>query len=601
MAKISNLEAALAYLERGWHPFPVGTFRKEKKDRKPLISWKPYQTKAPTEQEVREWWTKWPEAGIGLATGSISNLVVVDLDARSGADMDLSKWPETYTVSSPGGAHLYFTHPGKPVKNSAGKLGPGIDVRGDGGFIIAPPTIRGDGGEYVTAYDAVLAPYPGKQTDYDFDVDQMVLSEVPTWFDELLEKGAPEGQRNESLVRLSGSMAARSVPEQRALAELLDWAGRCTPALDRTDVIDVVRRIYVAERQKRAVKKLDDSKKKFIDLMPLPAFVAEFGGYKVDWIVENWIPAASIGFMVSPPECYKSWLSGDIAVGVATGKPLLGSYPVTRTGPVIVIQQEDHFGQTANRYTVQSGEALTTDDSGAERLYIQVGRDFHFGNPKAVAELREVIEEIRPVLVVIDPLYAVVDCGDHMVRAPQQMKCLKHLRDEFGVCFLLVHHAGKSKEINFDRERSLGSQLLNAFVEFGVQAAKLDETTTLAKRHFKMASPPEPTKIQWVINTVQETPVYAPSTTDLSFEAFEALVTNANNKKAKGGDAGPVEFERDEERADTVLALLQQGKATAGQLAKKCKYNPDEIKQELSMLAVDGYIKHAGKGVYVVV
>lgn len=598
MSKISNLDAALDYLARGWHPFPVATFRADKKKRNPLIKWKPYQTKKPTEEEVREWWAEWPDAGIGLATGSIPNLVVVDLDERSGADMDLTRWPETYTVRSPGGAHLYFTHPGKPVKNSAGKLGPGIDVRGDGGFIIAPPTVRGDGGSYLTAYDAPLAKYPGKPSSDDFNVDDIVLTAVPSWFDELIEKGAPEGQRNDSLVKLAGSMAARSVPRERALAELMEWGDRCAPPMERTDVIDVVRRIYLAERQKRAVKKLDENRKKFIDLMPLPDFVKEYGGYKVDWIVENWIPAASIGFMVSPPECYKSWLSGDIAVGVAVGKPLLGNYPVTRTGPVIVIQQEDHFGQTANRYTVQSGEALGTEDSGAERLYIQVGRDFHFGNPKAVKELREVIEEIRPVLVVIDPLYAVVDCGDHMVRAPQQMKCLKHLRDEFGVCFLLVHHAGKSKEINFDRERSLGSQLLNAFVEFGVQVAKLDETTTLAKRHFKMASPPEPTKIQWVINTVAETPVYAPATVDLSFDQFEQIVAQANSKKSAGPEAAKLTIERDTEMTDMILHLLAQAKATAGQLAKKCDYTAEQIKRELSELANEGYVKHTGKGVY---
>ena len=70
-------------------------------------------------------------------------------------------------------------------------------------------------------------------------------------------------------------------------------------------------------------------------------YMAYHGGNQVSWLVQDWLPEATIGFVVAPPGSSKTWLAFDMAVSVAAGAPFLGEYPVQRTGPVLVIQQED--------------------------------------------------------------------------------------------------------------------------------------------------------------------------------------------------------------------------------------------------------------------
>ncbi len=77
------LEAALDYLSRGWSILPVS------QDKRPLRPWAEFQTRRPTEAEVRGWYAKWPSAGVGIVCGKISGHIVVDVDPRAGGDITL--------------------------------------------------------------------------------------------------------------------------------------------------------------------------------------------------------------------------------------------------------------------------------------------------------------------------------------------------------------------------------------------------------------------------------------------------------------------------------------------------------------------------------
>lgn len=111
--------------------------------------------------EIRQYWRRWPGAAIGLPTGAVNGLFVVDVDTPDGHDHDGREslirlevqhgaLPRTSMAESPTGSrHYYFKQPPDvTIPCSASKLGPGIDVRGDGGFVIAPPSVRPDHGEY---------------------------------------------------------------------------------------------------------------------------------------------------------------------------------------------------------------------------------------------------------------------------------------------------------------------------------------------------------------------------------------------------------------------------------------------------------------------
>jgi hypothetical protein len=144
---------ALSYAQLGWSVVPAAIASK-----RALVPWKPWQQTPADLDQVRAWWHRWPRANVAVITGRVSNLVVLDLDTRHDGWASLAKLEATYgavpdaaTVETPsGGLHLYLRHPGGRVANSAGRLGDGLDTRGDGGLALAPPSRR-YGGAYAWA------------------------------------------------------------------------------------------------------------------------------------------------------------------------------------------------------------------------------------------------------------------------------------------------------------------------------------------------------------------------------------------------------------------------------------------------------------------
>jgi bifunctional DNA primase/polymerase-like protein len=146
---------------------------------------------------VKRWWRRWPLANVGVRTGAASGLVVIDIDPAHGgletirrlhAEHPLPRGLRVRTGS--GGWHLYFAHPGHRISNSAGTvLGPGVDVRGDGGYVIAPPSGHVSGGEYRW-------------------VGQWELPELPTHLSELLRPADPSPPRRREPIRIDKALSA---------------------------------------------------------------------------------------------------------------------------------------------------------------------------------------------------------------------------------------------------------------------------------------------------------------------------------------------------------------------------------------------------------
>ncbi len=139
------LNAALEYLKLEWNVIPVGANKRPPEG----FSWKQYQTERVTEAHVREWWTRYPNFGIAVITGKISGIIVLDVDTKHKRDPKDFDIPATVTArTQSGGWHYYFRYPGEHIPNSGGKLfGEGVDVRGDGGYAVLPPT-KGENGSY---------------------------------------------------------------------------------------------------------------------------------------------------------------------------------------------------------------------------------------------------------------------------------------------------------------------------------------------------------------------------------------------------------------------------------------------------------------------
>lgn len=192
--------------------------------------------------QVEGWWMETPDANLGLLTGASTGLVVLDVDPRHGGDVSLlalqrefGPLPKTLRVKTGGdGEHYYFRHPGHELRNKT-DIRKGLDLRGDGGYIVAPPSIHASQKNYL----------------WDGECDQ--LAELPRWLLNLLQKNTKqppkkrldnqmsEGSRNTSLLSIGGSLSARGLPHSQ-IASTLAFLNQttCQPPLDASEVQQIV-------------------------------------------------------------------------------------------------------------------------------------------------------------------------------------------------------------------------------------------------------------------------------------------------------------------------------------------------------------------------
>jgi hypothetical protein len=255
------LTAALSFARRGWPVAPAhavvapGKCSCGREDCEPKDAGKHPRTSRGLHDAtvdpgiISNWWQKWPDTNVMLVTGE--GLMVLDVDPDSGGDESLAtlearhgRLPETpRVITGRGGAHYYFSVPCE-VRCSAGKLGAGLDVRGDGGYVIAPPSRHGLGRSYVW--------------DAGADVDEVPLAPCPAWLLDLIARRAPKppatpvegaslfvkGGRNSALASLGGTMRKRGFDGEAIEAALLvENEKKCRPTLDPAEVKRIARSV----------------------------------------------------------------------------------------------------------------------------------------------------------------------------------------------------------------------------------------------------------------------------------------------------------------------------------------------------------------------
>ncbi|MGZ6975079.1 MAG: bifunctional DNA primase/polymerase [Acidimicrobiia bacterium] len=222
--------AAMAASRRGWSVVPLfgttdGRCHCGRPDcpsagKHPRVRWERYQSIRAADSTVRRWWQRWPDANVGVVTGSVSDLVVVDVDPRHGGDATLAdlealegRLPTTVEAfSGGGGLHLYFAHPGTAVLS--GVLGPGLDVKADGGLVVAPPSRHPSGHRYEWE--------PGASPD------EVAPAPVPAWVVERLRAGTSRSRRADG-----PGVALRSSSERREFAACWSEVGVALEPGDR--------------------------------------------------------------------------------------------------------------------------------------------------------------------------------------------------------------------------------------------------------------------------------------------------------------------------------------------------------------------------------
>ena len=200
------------------------------------------------------WWEKWPEANVGIVTGSVSGLVVVDLDGRNATELLKAKGlviPETAAVQTGNGYHAFFSYGGSErIQNRTRMLfddNSAVDVRGEGGYVVAPPSVHGSGRIYKWARQLdELKPLPSQLEEFLLigSVQDQELN--GTWW-ETVKGGVESGARNDSAARVAGYWVRKcNGDEEAALRATLLWNQLNHPPLPedeiRTTVNSVARR-----------------------------------------------------------------------------------------------------------------------------------------------------------------------------------------------------------------------------------------------------------------------------------------------------------------------------------------------------------------------
>lgn len=157
------LRGAVRLAQRGLPVFPIHHFAAgacscsnpqcASPAKHPRVRWR--QQATTDARQLLRWWTRWPSANIGLVTGNASGIIVLDIDPAHGGVESLRQLVDAEGAvahfakvrTGGGGEHYYMRHPGGRVRNRTG-LRPGIDVRGDGGYVVAPPSLHASGRRY---------------------------------------------------------------------------------------------------------------------------------------------------------------------------------------------------------------------------------------------------------------------------------------------------------------------------------------------------------------------------------------------------------------------------------------------------------------------
>jgi hypothetical protein len=253
--------AALAYLARGWSVVVV-----EPEGKRPIVRWEEFQRRRPSEDELRTWLRRHPDANLAIVTGAVSGLVVLDVDPRHGGAGSLARWerdhgalPRTVEVRTGGGGrHLYLAHPHVEVRNRVG-LSPGLDLRGDGGVVVAPPSIHPSGGRY--RWVPGHAPDELRPAPLPDWLLEIALGEAPIsggrhrgWHDRVGEI-VPEGERNDAIASLTGHLLWHGIAPPVARELLLCWNRvHCQPPLSEQEVartVESITRTHVRHEEAR--------------------------------------------------------------------------------------------------------------------------------------------------------------------------------------------------------------------------------------------------------------------------------------------------------------------------------------------------------------
>jgi hypothetical protein len=398
------------------------------------------------------------EHNTAIPTGRRTGILVLDSDDQHGGSNSLTELqkecgvlPLTYTVRTPHGRHYYFAWtPACDGVTVGVNLRPGLDWRGEGGYVVAPPSVV-DGMAYVAESTSPVA-------------------EAPAWLLELLRKTpsesapvpkVPEGGRNAYLTSRAGVFRRTGMTETEVLAAIATLnVSRCVPPLDKQEVARIATSVsrYEPENKLKVFKP-----QPWTDLLNVERPPA---------LVKNVLGVGSLALLYGPSGSYKSFLALDLAAHIALGRPWAGC--LVRQGRTLYLALE---GSSSLRDRLSAfckhHDVAPTD---LQLFFLPAGADLS----KPCPELDAMVEGIKALdafsLIVLDTLSRAIAGGDE--NSPEAMgsvvAVMDRLRAETGAAVLAIHHTGK--DVN---RGARGHSLLRAAVDSEFEVSRVENVVTL--------------------------------------------------------------------------------------------------------------------------
>ena len=281
---------------------------------------------------------------------------------------------------------------------------------------------------------------------------------------------------------------------------------------------------------------------------------------RLEWLVdEAWVDK-SVGFISGRSKSYKTWMALDLALSVVSGKPFLGRYEIRRTGPVLLIQEEDPGAVLQERLRLigKAKDMLPTvtiledviDITYPEfPLHIINLQGFNLGSDDKIAQVRRLIAEINPVMVILDPLIVMLGQVDEnrATEVATLLQVVKMWREEFNCSVVIVHHWNKAKTEEGERfaQHMYGSFAFHAWLESALHVMPIIEEeqeridSVIVEKEFKAAPSGRSLKLRFKIDTVDKYTYEVDFEDSKSLNQTEQSLYDAISESGKDGITTP--------------------------------------------------------------
>lgn len=431
--KYHKFDAALEYTRKhGWAIIP--TKNVDGKKVPAIASWKQYQSVKPTVDEIHTWWIENLEYNPALVTGMISGVAVIDFDLTKDTKRFteealelMGKLPETLIAQSGSGGRHYFFKTSKVIPSKIGIL-PGVDIKGEGGYLVLPPSVHSSGNKYQFINKHEMAEFPYELLEKPVDREDLNIENSKS---PIVVK-IKEGERNKTLTSIAGTIYSM-IPDKPDLAKRLVIAMNdkiCDPALSLKELENTI----LSSMEKYHPNPNGDNEN-VLRLIPLTA--SELLSKKCQeqtWLVDGLVPENALTLISGAPGSFKTWITLEIAKNVAKGTKLFDTFNTVQGG-VLYVDEEN------GEYTMQQRVKLLGIDESYPFYTLSLAG--FTANEDYVDLLIKTAKERECKLVIFDPLVSIHNRDEN--NSGEMRKVFNHLKTiaKSGLTVICIHHNRK--------------------------------------------------------------------------------------------------------------------------------------------------------------